>query len=385
MRCTVGVGVGVAGLVVALATSAAGQLRVSSPYLDVVERYRSGDHRRAVDETGSFAIAGLRERARRDLTELPCQVLTGIANCANARTQKPAEFERVIEVWTSTLPAAAALHIDAAVAMQNANKPDVAIEHQRLALDLADLLVASIPASAPGLRERVDVRRQVWLLATWLLQLRLELKDLEMLLVKAQQTFPRDPLVHLAAGAFHEVQARPYLLLEHSEGRQGNLDAWRLEERTWRLKSAESAYRDAIAADPTLAEASLRLGRVLTLQARRDDAHVALARAAELTADARWRYLALLFRAAAYEAAGNMDAAEPSYRGALALWPSSHAARMGLSRIRAERGAWDEARTELEGIGLTTPEGADPWWAYDFGQAWRLESGLADLRTLVSR
>ena len=58
---------------------------------------------------------------------------------------------------------------------------------------------------------------------------------------------------------------------------------------------------------------------------------------------------------------------------------------MGLSRARAERGAWDEARRELEGIGLTAPESDDPWWAYDFGQAWRIESGLADLRKQVSR
>lgn len=363
----------------------AAQLRVSSPYLDIVDRYRSGDHGRAVDELGGIAVAGIRERARRDLTELPCQVLTGIADCARAREQKPAEFERVVEVWTTTLPAAAALHIDAAVAVQKAGRDADAAVQQRTALDLADLIVTAIPSSAPGLRDRIDVRRAVWLLSTWLLQLRLDRRDLEMQLTRARQTFPGDALVRLASGAFHEVQARPYVLLEASESRQGNVAAWRLEERTWRLKSAEAGYREALAADPTLAEAHLRLGRVLALQGRRDEAHVALARAAELTTDSRWRYLALLFRAAAYEADGDTAAAEPSYRGALAVWPASHAARMGLSRMRAERGAWDEARAELEGIGLTPPDSDDPWWAYDFGQAWRIESALSDLRTKVSR
>ena len=53
--------------------------------------------------------------------------------------------------------------------------------------------------------------------------------------------------------------------------------------------------------------------------------------------------------------------------------------------MRAERGAWDEARTELEGVSLTAPESDDPWWAYDFGQAWRIETALADLRKQVSR
>jgi tetratricopeptide (TPR) repeat protein len=374
-----------ATMIVAIVSGNATQLRVSSPYLDIVERYRAGDHARAVDELKGIAVAGIRERARRDLTELPCQVLTGIADCTRAREQKPAEFERVVEVWTTTLPAAAALHIDAAVAAQKAGRDADAPLQQRAALDLADLIVTAIPSSAPGLRDRVEVRRAVWLLSTWLLQLRLDRKDLEMLLTRARQTFPSDALVRLASGAFHEVQARPYLLLESSEGRQGNVAAWRLEERTWRLKSAEAGFREAIGADPTLAEAHLRLGRVLTLQGRRDEAHVALARAAELTSDARWRYLALLFRAAAYEAAGDAAAAEPSYRGALTLWPTSHAARVGLSRMRAERAAWDEARTELEGISLTAPETDDPWWAYDFGQAWRIESALADLRKQVSR
>jgi tetratricopeptide (TPR) repeat protein len=374
-----------AAMMALMAGDAAAQLRVTSPYLDVVERYRSGDHLRAVDEVAGFPAAGIRDRARRDLTELPCQLLTGLADCVVARAQKPREFERVVEVWASTLPAAAALHVDAAVAAQKAGRVEASTAHQRLGLELADLLVASVPVAIAGRPDRLEVQRGVWRLSIWLLQLRLELKDLELLLTRARQMFPGDGLTLLASGGFHEVQARPYLLLEASEGRQGNLAAWRLEERSWRLKSAESAYREAIAADPKLAEAWLRLGRVLTLQGRRDEAHVALARVPELTTDARWRYLALLFRASAYEADGKLDVAHPSYRGALEVWPSSHAARLGVSRLDAERGAWDEARKDLDGVGLTTPDGDDPWWAYDFGQAWRIESAVAEMRTLVSR
>lgn len=372
-------------VVAALTAGTVAQLRVSSPYLDIVERYRSGDYVRAIDELKGIATASLRERTRRELTELPCQVLTGIADCVKARDQKPAEFERVVDVWTTTLPAAAVMHVDAAVTAQKSGRDDDAAVHMRTALDLSDALVTAVPSSAAGLTNRVAIRRGVWLLSAWLLQLRLDRRELEILLTKARQTFPDEPLVRLATGSFHEVQARPYLLLENSEGRQGNVAAWRLEERTWRLKNAETSYREAIEADPKLAEAHLRLGRVLTLQARRDEAHVELAKASELTTDPRWRYLALLFRAAAYESAGDVAAAEPSYRGALALWPASQAARVGLSRIRADRGAWAEARTELEGIGQVSPDTDDPWWAYDFGQAWRLESGLADLRKQVAR
>jgi tetratricopeptide (TPR) repeat protein len=375
----------VVAVVAVTVVSATAQLRVSSPYLDVVERYRSGDYQRAIDEVAGFPASNLRERARRDLTELPCQVLTGTADCTAAREQKPREFERVIDVWATSLPAAAALHIDAAVATQRSGRLDVSTEHQRLAQDLAERALTAIPVGVAGRNQRVEVRRHVWLLSIWLLQLRHELKELEMLLTKAKAIFLRDGALLLASGSFHEVQARPWGLLDASESRQGNLEAWRLTERTWRLKSAESDYREATNADPTLAEAWLRLGRVLALQSRRDEAHVALARVPELTTDTRWRYLALLFRAAAYEADGKSEATEPSYRGALEVWPSSQAARLGLSRLRAERGAWDEARKELDGVGGAGGSGDDPWWAYDFGQAWRIESDVTELRKLVPR
>ena len=61
-----------------LVAAGGAQLRVTSPYLDVVERYRSGDHLRAVEEVAGFPPSGIRTRARRDLTELPCQLLAGI-------------------------------------------------------------------------------------------------------------------------------------------------------------------------------------------------------------------------------------------------------------------------------------------------------------------
>jgi tetratricopeptide (TPR) repeat protein len=374
----------IVSLVVGFVVSAPAQLRVSSPYLDVVERYRTGDYQRAIDEVMGFPTSTLRDRTRRDLIELPCQVLAGTVDCAAAREQKPREFERVVEVWASTLPTAAALHMEAAIAAQKRDRLDVSTEHQRYALDFADRTLTAIPVGGPGRQQRVDMRRQVWLLSIWLLQLRHELSELEMLLTKSKQIFLRDADILLASGAFHEVQARPWGLLEASEGRQGNLEAWRLQERTWRLKSAEADYREAADAHATLAEAPLRLGRVLTLQGRWSEAHAPLGRVAELTTDTRWRYLALLFRAAAYEADGKHDAAEPSYRAALELWPSSQAARVGLSRVRAERGAWDEARKELDGIGVRA-DGDDPWWAYDFGQAWRIEDGVAELRKLLPR
>ena len=63
------------------------QVSVTSPYLDIVARYRSGDHEKAVADMAVFPIAGLRDRARKDLRDLTCQVLCGTADCRRARTE----------------------------------------------------------------------------------------------------------------------------------------------------------------------------------------------------------------------------------------------------------------------------------------------------------
>ena len=48
----------------------------------------------------AYPTSGLRDRARKDLRDLTCQVLCGTADCRRARAEKPAEFERVLEAWS---------------------------------------------------------------------------------------------------------------------------------------------------------------------------------------------------------------------------------------------------------------------------------------------
>ncbi len=372
----------------AAGAATAAQLRVSSPYLDVVARYRSGDYLKAVDEMRGFPPVGVRERARRDLIDLTCLVLCGTADCARARQQKPAEFERVREVWASALPAAAALHMDTAAANQIAGRTEAAEVHRRLALEILDWPgegVDPLPEGAPA-AARSPLDRTVRLLSIWLLQLRFELDALDEPLARLQQHFPKDPLVLLAVGSLHEMRARPHALLEAGAGRQGNVAEWRRQERQFRLSSAADAYAAALAADAALAEAHLRVGRVLMLQGDADGAEAALGRVREATIDRRWRYLAALFRAALDEERGRMEAAAAHYGEALELWPASQAAPLALGRMAAAQGRWDEAQAKL---GVFAPPGPsdqrpeDPWWAYDFGQAWRIESGLSELRRMV--
>ena len=393
------------------APRAAAQVSVSSPYLDIVNRYQSGDQAKAVADMAAYPTAKLSERARKDLRDLTCQVLCGTADCRRARAEKPEEFERVLEAWGASMPAAAALHVDTAIQAQAEDRRDVAEAHRQLALELVDLMeqeLAPSPGGSPITRPRItdgpafsgptqigpDTRiarraqasQLITLLSVWLLQLRGDLAQIQAPLARAQQRFAQDPLVALALGSLHEANAAPNALVEASVGRQGNLEKWRQEERAFRLEQALAAYRQATTLDPTLAEAHLRLGHVLLLTGKVDDADAAFARASAETGDKRWRYLAEMLRADAADARGDRAAARQRYEAALAAWPDAQSPVLALSRIDASSGEWTAAQARLAALSPRTGGRAeDPWWAYGFGQAWRIDAGLATLRRLVVR
>jgi tetratricopeptide (TPR) repeat protein len=257
--------------------------------------------------------------------------------------------------------------------------------HRRLALEIADLSAAlSSAADVPS-----DLRRRVYVLAIWLLQLESDLDailELEKVLMRAQEHFPQDPLVLLAGGTYHEHRARPHVLRLASDGRGGDAEAWRREERAWRIQKAEAQYREVLRIDAGQAEAHLRLARVLLLQRRADEARAALDRAHEAATEARLRYLVAMFRAAAVESDGEAGDARAHYAEALRIWPEAQSPRLGLSRLHASAGDWSAALEWLRGLETPPSRGPqfdDPWWAYDFGQVWRFESGVLELRKVL--
>jgi tetratricopeptide (TPR) repeat protein len=403
-----------AGAVTVLGAPAAAlaQVAVSSPYLDIVARYQAGDQAKAVADMAAYPTSGLRDRARKDLRDLTCQVLCGTADCRRARAEKPAEFERVLEAWSASMPAAAALHVDTAIQAQAEDRRDVAEGHRRLALELVDLMEAELAPPAggtspiarprivdapafsgptptgpdPQVARRAQASQLVTLLSIWLLQLRGDLAQIQAPLARAQQRFPEDPLVALALGSLHEAHAAPNALVEASVGRQGNVAKWRQEERAFRLEHALAAYRQAVALDPTLAEAHLRLGHALLLTGKVDEADAAFARASAGTTDRRWRYLAEMLGADTADGRGDRSAARQRYQAALEAWPDAQSPVLALSRLDASDGDWPAAQARLSTF---TPRAGgraeDPWWAYGFGQAWRIDAGLAALRRLVVR
>jgi tetratricopeptide (TPR) repeat protein len=152
------------------------------------------------------------------------------------------------------------------------------------------------------------------------------------------------------------------------------------------LKEAESAYRRALILNPKLIEAQLRLGRVLTLRDKPDDAVRALEQLRPDNTEGGFLYLARLFEGAAFEQQGQMDRAADSYRSAIAVMPASQSARVALAHLRHAVGHRPEAVDlvrELAGGAQRADDRADPWLWYIRGISWRVPAYLDWLRAMV--
>ena len=203
--------------------------------------------------------------------------------------------------------------------------------------------------------------------------------------------FPADPGILLARGALYETVAvlptplpRPYAIAG-SQARQAALAA--TAERTQRLKEARRSLERALAADPALDMAQVRLGRVLWRLGEGDPARAALESVLARSRDDATLHLAHLFVARVHQDARSHDAALRAYRAALRLQPTSHAAAMGLSDALQLAGEPEEARAAVEGALAATGRRREPqsFWEYTFGDLRRATELLEHLREDVAR
>ena len=152
------------------------------------------------------------------------------------------------------------------------------------------------------------------------------------------------------------------------------------------LQDAESAYRRALAGQPGLVEARVRLGRVLTLRGAIDESLRVLG-AIGAGEDGESRYLARLFEGEALERSGKVAEAEEQYFAAFAAVPRAQSARLALAHLRHLNGQRAEAtatvRATAEDRGAA--DDTDPWFWYTRGLLWRAPEYLQRLRTTVER
>lgn len=150
------------------------------------------------------------------------------------------------------------------------------------------------------------------------------------------------------------------------------------------LNAAAGELRRAIALQPDLIEARVRLGRVLTLTGRHDEAGRVLADL-DNSAGPRFTYLARLFEGTLAERRGDATAAEQRYMSAIDAAPAAQSARVALAHLRHAAGDRAGAATRVRALAsdLAARDADDPWLWYLKGMSWRAEGYLAELRNII--
>lgn len=185
---------------------------------------------------------------------------------------------------------------------------------------------------------------------------------------EARLSAPLDAEVQLVFGCVAES------LAEERSVRQRASEADRLHEE------AGHAMLDALALDPGLHEARLRLGRLLLVKGALIEAEAPLEAVERSSADPRQRYLSRLFLGRVAERRRRADEAARLYARAIELWPDSQAARLALAHA-LETQYGPAAAPPVVGASLSASRrpdrAADPWWLYLFGPPGLAEAALA--------
>jgi tetratricopeptide (TPR) repeat protein len=191
------------------------------------------------------------------------------------------------------------------------------------------------------------------------------LAELEVHLDHARRLYPHAAEILLASGYLHEAFASPRSQAVVRSGALVGLNSERAN-----LQRAERYFREALSAAPALAEARLRLGRVLALQRKHAEAVIELQHALRIAKYPTESYYALLFLGREEELLGRLDEARRHFERAAALYPLAQSPRLSLSRLAAERGDGSVAQSVLERVIEMPPDptdSLDPWWQYDLG------------------
>jgi tetratricopeptide (TPR) repeat protein len=148
------------------------------------------------------------------------------------------------------------------------------------------------------------------------------------------------------------------------------------------LQKARQALVAATAADPSLCEAHLRLGRVAWRLGQEAEARSALEAVLAGKHARPEAFLAHLFMGRLDEDSGRLDEAARSYVAALALEVNAQSARLALSQLRLRQGDATIARAEAERA--VRPGGSrlrpDPFWLYPWGPSVGVADRLEALR-----
>lgn len=192
---------------------------------------------------------------------------------------------------------------------------------------------------------------------------KLNLADLHPHLTEALRVLPKDAGLIYESGCALETSATPMIQATLRTGRSLSQN-----RPSVLLSQAESRYRLALRDRPGDREIHVRLGRVLTLRGRHEDAEAALRQAAGLRSDSTVEYYYWLILGDVLTKRTRWDEAATAYRRAAALYPEATGPHLGISRLYSDKGQPAAARRALEPLFSLPPDTAangDPRWQYD--------------------
>jgi tetratricopeptide (TPR) repeat protein len=254
--------------------------------------------------------------------------------------------------------------------------------------DVARMLLDEVtpPGSSKPAPGRDDMVR-LWYQATTAWMLRDEQHDAQHF-DHARAIFPDDATLLFLIGSQHETYAGALI---QTAARSAVLPTGiriAIGSERAELRDAEKYYRRAVEVNPELAEAHLRLGRVLSLTGRYTEAGEHLRKSIALTGTTSgdaglFEYFGSLFLGAVEEALGHRDIAKGSYERAAALYPLAQSPRLALSALARRAGNRDGALREIQQVFDLSPRNAvasDPWWTYHFVQGRHADALIEELR-----
>jgi tetratricopeptide repeat protein len=246
-------------------------------------------------------------------------------------------------------------------------------------------------AVAESLAGRLTPKDSARFLLTWHLmmashtQCHVDPDTSERILRLALRLFPGNGEILMALGAAHESRSTvgfgPSRVTWRTESRPiVRRDRFDVEDE---LRGAERRYREALAAQPDLDEARLRLGRVQHQRGGLDEAAATLTPLLSRKLHPALAYLARLFLASVLADQDRRREAADLYVQALELNPGGQAGFIGLSALLYADNQPAPSEVVL-GRFFDADLANDPYWAYIQGECWHLSTRLANARALAT-